>query len=103
MLRDMTDSKRIDGHVQSQKAVSIIRFPSCVSFIFIIMVQSTVHPTIISRHFWPPLESSNIVMPGQFQKYVPALSQVPFWLLIKQNAYQITERIRRRIRHLQTG
>lgn len=49
MLRDMTDSKRIDGHVQSQKA-------------------STVHPTIISRHFWPPLESSNIVMPGQFQK-----------------------------------
>ncbi|KAJ7274011.1 hypothetical protein C8J57DRAFT_1062796 [Mycena rebaudengoi] len=48
MLRDMTDSKRIDGHVQSQKA-------------------SIVHPTIISRHFWPSLESSDIVMPGQFQ------------------------------------
>ncbi|KAG5644323.1 hypothetical protein DXG03_008681 [Asterophora parasitica] len=49
MLKDMTDSKRIDGHVQSQKA-------------------SIVHPTIISRHFWPTLESSEIVMPGQFQK-----------------------------------
>ncbi|KAJ6622570.1 ubiquitin-protein ligase [Mycena sp. CBHHK59/15] len=49
MLKDMTDSKRIDGHVQSQKA-------------------SIVHPTIISRHFWPSLESSDIVMPGQFQQ-----------------------------------
>ncbi|KAJ6485260.1 hypothetical protein DFH09DRAFT_1252884 [Mycena vulgaris] len=48
MLKDMTDSKRIDGHVQSQKA-------------------SIVHPTIISRHFWPSLESSDIIMPGQFQ------------------------------------
>ncbi|KAK7019730.1 hypothetical protein VNI00_017969 [Paramarasmius palmivorus] len=42
------DSKRIDGHVQSQKA-------------------SIVHPTIISKHFWPLLETSKIVMPGQFQ------------------------------------
>ncbi|KAJ8073630.1 hypothetical protein PM082_011908 [Marasmius tenuissimus] len=48
MLKDMTDSKRIDGHVQSQK-------------------NSIVHPTIISKHFWPLLEASNIVMPGQFQ------------------------------------
>jgi len=49
MLRDMTDSKRIDEHVQSQRA-------------------STVHPTIISRHFWPSLETSEMVMPGQFQQ-----------------------------------
>ncbi|KAH9480869.1 Anaphase-promoting complex subunit 2 [Psilocybe cubensis] len=49
MLRDMTDSKRIDGHVQSQK-------------------ESVVHPTIISRHFWPSLESSDMVMPGQFKQ-----------------------------------
>ncbi|KDR83236.1 hypothetical protein GALMADRAFT_206844 [Galerina marginata CBS 339.88] len=49
MLRDMTDSKRIDGHVQSQQA-------------------SILHPTIISRHFWPALESSEMVMPGQFRK-----------------------------------
>lgn len=48
MLRDMTDSRRIDQHVQSQ-------------------TTSTMHPTIISRHFWPALESSNMVMPGQFQ------------------------------------
>lgn len=48
MLRDMTDSRRIDQHVQSQTA-------------------SSMHPTIISRHFWPALESSDMVMPGQFQ------------------------------------
>ncbi|KIM39184.1 hypothetical protein M413DRAFT_415749 [Hebeloma cylindrosporum] len=47
MLKDMTDSKRIDGHVQSQKA-------------------SIVHPTIVSRHFWPALELSELIMPGQF-------------------------------------
>ncbi|KAH7925590.1 hypothetical protein BV22DRAFT_1010971 [Leucogyrophana mollusca] len=48
MLRDMTDSRRIDQHVQSQNA-------------------TIMHPTIISRHFWPALESSDIIMPGQFQ------------------------------------
>ncbi|PPR07923.1 hypothetical protein CVT24_000903 [Panaeolus cyanescens] len=56
MLRDMTDSKRIDGHVQSQKS-------------------SIVHPTIISRHFWPSLETSDMVMPGQFQKLQEEYSQ----------------------------
>ncbi|KAG6827929.1 hypothetical protein H0H92_009907 [Tricholoma furcatifolium] len=56
MLKDMTDSKRIDTHVQSRQA-------------------STVHPTIISKHFWPPLESSDIVMPGQFQKLQEQYSQ----------------------------
>ncbi|KDQ62714.1 hypothetical protein JAAARDRAFT_30609 [Jaapia argillacea MUCL 33604] len=49
MLKDMTDSRRIDQHVQSQKA-------------------SVIHPTIISRHFWPPLQATNIVMPGQLQE-----------------------------------
>lgn len=34
------------------------------------LLQSIVHPTIISRHFWPSLESSDIVMPGQFQAFV---------------------------------
>ena len=34
------------------------------------ILQSIVHPTIISRHFWPSLESSDIVMPGQFQAFV---------------------------------
>ncbi|KAF9066458.1 hypothetical protein BDP27DRAFT_1449691 [Rhodocollybia butyracea] len=48
MLKDMTDSKRIDGHVQSQKT-------------------SIIHPTIISKHFWPMLEATEIVMPGQFR------------------------------------
>ncbi|RXW21342.1 hypothetical protein EST38_g4511 [Candolleomyces aberdarensis] len=48
MLRDMADSKRIDSHVQSQRS-------------------SIVHPTIISHHFWPSLESSELALPGQFQ------------------------------------
>ncbi|KAL0961464.1 hypothetical protein HGRIS_006408 [Hohenbuehelia grisea] len=47
MLRDMSDSKRIDTHVQSQ-------------------LPLVVHPTVISRHFWPALEPSDLVMPGQF-------------------------------------
>ncbi|KAF9564194.1 hypothetical protein CPC08DRAFT_734567 [Agrocybe pediades] len=49
MLKDMSDSKRIDVHIQSQKS-------------------SVVHPTIISRQFWPSLESSDMVMPGQFKE-----------------------------------
>ncbi|TFK44239.1 hypothetical protein BDQ12DRAFT_672627 [Crucibulum laeve] len=49
MLKDMSDSKRIDSHIQAQHT-------------------SVVHPTIISRHFWPTLESSTITMPGQFQE-----------------------------------
>jgi anaphase-promoting complex subunit 2 len=28
------------------------------------------HPTIISRHFWPKLEYSDIVMPGRMKEYV---------------------------------
>lgn len=75
MLRDMTDSKRIDGHVQSQKTVRFVILPS-FRFFLIRMTQSTVHPTIISRHFWPPLESSDIVMPGQFQKYAFILTKL---------------------------
>ncbi|KAF4576914.1 Anaphase-promoting complex subunit 2 [Pleurotus pulmonarius] len=49
MLKDMTDSKRIDQHIQSQQA-------------------SVIHPAIISKHFWPALESSEIVMPGQLKE-----------------------------------
>ncbi|KAH9891559.1 ubiquitin-protein ligase [Cubamyces lactineus] len=49
MLRDMTDSRRIDQHVQAQKSMPL-------------------HPTIISRHFWPPLQTSSFTMPGQFRE-----------------------------------
>ncbi|THH16538.1 hypothetical protein EW146_g4118 [Bondarzewia mesenterica] len=49
MLKDMTDSRRIDQHVQSQ-------------------MSSIMHPTIISRHFWPPLQTSTFSMPGQFNE-----------------------------------
>ncbi|EIW81206.1 ubiquitin-protein ligase [Coniophora puteana RWD-64-598 SS2] len=48
MLKDMDDSRRTDQHVQSQKT-------------------SDMHPTIISRHFWPTLETSDLKMPGQFK------------------------------------
>ncbi|KAF5376816.1 hypothetical protein D9757_008906 [Collybiopsis confluens] len=50
MLKDMTDSKRINGHIQSHK-------------------ESVIHPTIISKHFWPILEAGEISMPGQFQTF----------------------------------
>ncbi|KAF8489248.1 ubiquitin-protein ligase [Russula emetica] len=46
MLKDMTDSRRIDQHVQSQSS-------------------SVMHPTIISRHFWPQFQTTKILMPGQ--------------------------------------
>jgi len=49
MLKDMTDSKRIDQHVQSQSS-------------------SVMRPTIISRHFWPQFQSSKIQMPGQLRE-----------------------------------
>ncbi|KAF7305903.1 Anaphase-promoting complex subunit 2 [Mycena chlorophos] len=48
MLKDMADSRRIDNSVQDKN-------------------RTVVHPTIISRHFWPALDSSDITMPGQFQ------------------------------------
>ena len=71
MLRDMTDSKRIDGHVQSQRAVSyyFVKFTS-LKISFFSLQKSIVHPTIISRHFWPSLETSEMIMPGQFQQFV---------------------------------
>ena len=72
MLRDMTDSKRIDGHVQSQRVVSFVYLPG-LRFLLMCVMKSSVHPTIISRHFWPTLESSDFVMPGQFQKYALVL------------------------------
>lgn len=75
MLKDMTDSKRIDGHVQSQRAVSLLFLSpvrgSTISWGFDkFILQSIVHPTIISRHFWPSLETSEMIMPGQFQQFV---------------------------------
>ncbi|KAF8527598.1 hypothetical protein BU17DRAFT_61723 [Hysterangium stoloniferum] len=48
MLRDMTDSRRIDQHIQSKK-------------------PSVIHPTVISRHFWPSLQAGGLKMPGQYQ------------------------------------
>jgi len=48
MLKDMTDSKRIDQHVQTQSS-------------------SVLHPTIISRHFWPQFQTAKILMPGQLR------------------------------------
>ncbi|KAI0345864.1 hypothetical protein BDW22DRAFT_1353469 [Trametopsis cervina] len=52
MLRDMTDSRRTDQHVQSQNKPE----------------TATLHPTIISRHFWPSLQASTFTMPGQFKE-----------------------------------
>ncbi|EJC98132.1 Cullin [Fomitiporia mediterranea MF3/22] len=56
MLRDMTESRRIDQHVQAQK-------------------PSTLHPTIISKHFWPALQVSKMKMPGQFKEVMEEYSK----------------------------
>ncbi|TBU44447.1 hypothetical protein BD309DRAFT_958345 [Dichomitus squalens] len=56
MLRDMTDSRRIDQHVQQQKPMPL-------------------HPTIVSRHFWPPLQTSSFNMPGQFKEIQDAYAK----------------------------
>ncbi|TFK52323.1 ubiquitin-protein ligase [Heliocybe sulcata] len=48
MLRDMTDSRRIDQHVQSQK-------------------PSLLHPIIISRHFWPTLQTGTFTLPSRLR------------------------------------
>ncbi|KAF8264772.1 ubiquitin-protein ligase [Lactarius quietus] len=56
MLKDMTDSKRIDQHVQSQSS-------------------SVMRPTIISRHFWPQFQSSKIRMPGQLREIQEAYAR----------------------------
>ncbi|KAI8971172.1 ubiquitin-protein ligase [Trametes punicea] len=56
MLRDMTDSRRIDQHVQAQKPMPL-------------------HPTIISRHFWPPLQTNSFTMPGQFKEIQEAYAK----------------------------
>lgn len=67
MLKDMTDSKRIDQHVQSQSLVG-------TRFILIVALdvdetQSVMHPTVISRHFWPQFQTTKILMPGQLREY----------------------------------
>lgn len=66
----MTDSKRIDQHIQNQKNVRgshtlSLAFTDATPFLH---PQSLMHPTIISRHFWPPLQTNTFIMPGQFKE-----------------------------------
>jgi anaphase-promoting complex subunit 2 len=81
MLRDMTDSRRIDTYIQAQLEQSkppehIVPPEKRAS-----NPVNVVHPTIISHHFWPALSTSNSTsnstpsnaasavpfsMPGQF-------------------------------------
>ncbi|WVF67210.1 hypothetical protein IAT40_001958 [Kwoniella sp. CBS 6097] len=49
MLKDMADSKRIDDHVQGD-------------------IQSAVHPLVISRMFWPNVQSSSLHLAPRLQK-----------------------------------
>ncbi|XP_006463280.1 hypothetical protein AGABI2DRAFT_186909 [Agaricus bisporus var. bisporus H97] len=83
MLKDMTDSKRIDSHIQNQLSLSSSSStpPSSADI-------NVVHPTIISHHFWPSSDpsafsslsnqhhhqqqnqqqpSSSFMLPGQFK------------------------------------
>ncbi|CAE6344053.1 unnamed protein product [Rhizoctonia solani] len=49
MLRDVTDSRRVDKHLAGR-------------------LETPLHTTIISHLFWPNLQSTSFKMPGQFQK-----------------------------------
>ncbi|WVQ94804.1 hypothetical protein IAU59_001887 [Kwoniella sp. CBS 9459] len=49
MLKDMADSKRIDDHVQGD-------------------IKSAVHPLVISRMFWPNVQSSSLHLAPKLQK-----------------------------------
>lgn len=75
MLRDMTDSRRIDQHVQAQKQVSASNEVVVKANSNIYVIKSFLHPTIISKHFWPPLATSNLQMPGQFKRQVHLSSE----------------------------
>ena len=68
MLKDMTDSKRIDQHVQTQSSVGTQCNPIAAPDVD--DIQSVLHPTIISRHFWPQFQTAKILMPGQLREYV---------------------------------
>lgn len=49
MLKDVDDSRRVDEGVRGR-------------------LETVVHPTIISHHFWPALESGEIVLSGQMKE-----------------------------------
>jgi len=79
MLRDMTDSRRIDAYIQTQFEKPR---PSPHNAQSEEVSSNVVHPTIISHHFWPSLSTSTssatntttsnsaennpLTMPGQF-------------------------------------
>ncbi|OXH21708.1 anaphase-promoting complex subunit 2 [Cryptococcus neoformans] len=49
MVKDVADSKRIDGHVQEEK-------------------KSVVHPLVLSKVFWPNMPRSSLKLPSKLQK-----------------------------------
>ncbi|KDN51945.1 hypothetical protein RSAG8_00496, partial [Rhizoctonia solani AG-8 WAC10335] len=56
MLRDVTDSRRIDKHMAGR-------------------LDAPLHPTVISHLFWPNLQSISFKMPGQFQQMQEAFEE----------------------------
>jgi len=97
MLKDMTDSKRIDQHVQTQNSVGTQCNPIAAPDID--DVQSVLHPTIISRHFWPQFQTAKILMPGQLREYVPLRTAKVFVVL---NHVQYSRIICARVYNVQT-
>jgi anaphase-promoting complex subunit 2 len=65
MLKDMADSKRIDDHVHGDIKVIVGRIAA-----ILLTIQSTVHPLIISRMFWPNIQSSSLRLPPMLEAYV---------------------------------
>lgn len=91
MLKDVDDSRRVDEGVRGRLEVRIDQSsftlpPTCLRYsnglaasvdrnvgaenMLTFVSQTVVHPTIISHHFWPPLESGEIVLSGQMKECV---------------------------------
>lgn len=97
MLKDMTDSKRIDQHVQSQSSVGTQFKP--IAALNVNDIQSVMHPTIISRHFWPQFQTAKILMPGQLREYAVFRTVLERVVL---NDVQYSRVLRARVHNVQT-
>lgn len=60
MMKDITDSRRSDTQIHNLRSAQGASEVAPNSL--------PVHTTIISRLFWPPVQRSSLVMPGQFRK-----------------------------------
>jgi anaphase-promoting complex subunit 2 len=61
MLKDMTDSRRLNQYMQAEEPVR--RLHEELSVAIHIFYQTKLYPTVISKHFWPALQNSKLRLP----------------------------------------